>query len=410
MNFLFIHRNFPAQFQHLAAELAKDKNNNVFFITNNTTTKTFGNIKKIVYKLKRQVPLDCHRYLRFYEESIIHGQAAAEAMISLQKQGFVPDVIYGHSWGASMFVKDIFPNVPYIAYLEWYYNPVNSDVDFGKKPLDIDARANLSCKNAHILQDLVNCDYGVSPTYWQRDQFPNVFHNKIKVIHEGVNTDFCVPNENVSFKIPNSEIVLTRNDEILTYATRGMEEYRGFPEFMKTASVLMKQRPNLHVIVGGEDRVCYGRQLKNDTWKAKMLRELEFDGNRLHFTGPLPYNEYLKLLQVSKVHLYLTYPFVLSWSLIEALSASCCIVASDTQPVKEVIQDRFNGVLTDFYDINAMAEKINDILDNPDKYKEIRDNARKTAVEKYDLKKLLPQQVQFIKDIAMRKPEYIKQS
>ena len=400
MNFLFIHRNFPAQFQHLAAELAKEKNNNVFFLTNNTATRSFGNIKKVMYKLKRKVPQDCHRYLRFYEESIIHGQAAAEAMISLQQSGFTPDVIYGHSWGASMFAKAVFPNVPYIAYLEWYYNPVNSDVDFGGKVLNVDERANLDCKNSHILQDLVNCDYGVSPTYWQRDQFPKIFHDKIKVIHEGVNTDICVPNEEVSLKIPNSDIVLSRKDEVLTYATRGMEEYRGFPEFMKTASALMEQRPNLHVIVGGEDRVCYGRQLKNDTWKAKMLRELKFDEKRLHFTGPLPYSEYLKLLQVSKAHIYLTYPFVLSWSLLEALSAKCCVVASGTQPVREVIKDGYNGILTDFYDINSMAEKINDILDNPDKYNDIRENARKTAVEKYDLKLLLPQQTEFVKNIA----------
>ena len=405
MNILFIHRNFPAQFKFLASELAKD--NEVYFVTNNTDTKPFGNIKKVIYKLKRKVPQDCHRYLRFYEESIIHGQSAAEAMISLQQTGFVPDVIIGHSWGASMFVKDIFPNVPYIAYLEWFYNPVNSDVDFGREPLDIDARANLSCRNSHILQDLVNCDYGISPTYWQRDQFPKIFHDKIKVIHEGVDTDFCVPDENVEFKIPNSDLVLTRKDEVLTYATRGMEEYRGFPEFMKAASALMKQRPNLHVVVGGEDRVCYGRQLKNDTWKAKMLRELEFDDKRLHFVGSLMYKDYMKLLQVSKAHVYLTYPFVLSWSLIESLSAKCCVIASDTPPVKEVIKDGYNGILTDFYDINALVEKINEVLNNPEKYTEMRDNARKSAIENYNIKMLLPRQMQFIIDVASRKTPVI---
>ena len=400
MNILFIHRNFPAQFKYLASGLAKD--NNVFFVTNNIETKPFANIKKVVYKLKRKVPQDCHRYLRFYEESIIHGQSAAEAMITLQNSGFVPDVIFGHSWGPSMFVKDIFPDVPYIAYLEWYYNPVNSDVDFGGKTLDIDARANLACKNSHILQDLINCDYGFSPTYWQRDQFPKVFHDKIKVLHDGVNTDICVPDENVEFKISNTDIVLTRKDEVLTYATRGMEEYRGFPEFMKAASVLMKQRPNLHVIVGGEDRVCYGRHLKNDSWKAKMLRELEFDDKRLHFAGSLMYKDYLKLLQVSKAHVYLTYPFVLSWSLLEAMSVKCCIIASDTQPVREIIKDGYNGILTDFYDIDAMVQKINNVLDNPDKYADIRDNSRKTVVEKYDLKKLLPEQIEFIKNTVLK--------
>ena len=401
MNILFIHRNFPAQFKFLASELAKDADNNVIFLTNNTNTKSFANIKKVIYKLKRKVPQDCHRYLRFYEDSIIHGQAAAEAMISLKQSGFIPDVIYGHSWGASMFCKDVFPNVPYIAYLEWYYNPINSDVDFGGKVLDIDARANLACKNSHILKDLVSCDIGISPTYWQRDQFPKIFRDKIRVIHEGIDTDICVPDENVQFEIPNSDIVLTRKDEVLTYATRGMEEYRGFPEFMKSASILMKQRPNLHVIIGGEDRVCYGRQIKNDTWKKKMLRELEFDQNRLHFVGSLAYEDYIKLLQVSRVHVYLTYPFVLSWSFLEAMSAKCCIVASDTEPVREVSKDKYNAILTDFYDINSIVDKINEALEYPEKYEEIRCNARQTVLDKYDLKKLLPEQVEFVKDIAM---------
>ena len=401
MNILFLHRNFPAQFKFLAMELVKDKNNSVYFVTNNENTRTFGGIKKVVYKLKRKVPNDCHRYLRFYEESIIHGQSAAEAMISLQLNGFKPDIIFGHSWGSSLFVKEIFPDVPYVAHLEWYYNPRNSDVDFGGKELDIDSKASLKIKNSHILQDLVSCDYGISPTQWQKAQFPSAFLDKIKVIHEGIDTDFCVPNLNVKFKVPNTDIILTKDDEVLTYATRGMEEYRGFPEFMKAASIIMKQRPNLRVLIAGEDRVCYGRHLNNDTFKQKMLRELDFDMNRLHFVGSLMYKEYVKLLQVSGAHVYLTYPFVLSWSFLEAMSIGCTIVASDTAPVKEVLKDGYNGILTDFFDINSIVEKVNDVLDNRDKYNYLGENARKTVVQNYDLKKLLPKYVAYLKSIAL---------
>ncbi len=402
MKILFIHRNFPAQFKFLAIELAKDKNNEVVFVTNNTNTPTFGGIKKAVYKLKRQVPEDCHRYLRFYEESIIHGQSAAEVMISLEQQGFKPDVIFGHSWGNSMFAKEVFPDVPYIAHLEWYYNPVNSDVDFGGKVLDIDAKASLKCKNSHILQDLVSCDYGVSPTEWQKQQFPQAFRDKIKVLHEGIDTDYCRPDENVEFKVPNTDITLTRKDEILTYATRGMEEYRGFPEFMKAASILLKQRPNLHILVAGEDRVCYGRHIQNDTFKKKMLRELDFDMSRLHFVGSLMYKEYVKLLQVSTAHVYLTYPFVLSWSFLEAMSIGCCIIASDTPPVREVM-NATNGILVDFYDIDDIVKQVNNVLDNRDKFKQLRENARQTIVNKYDIKTLLPQYVDFVKSVGMNK-------
>ncbi len=400
MNIIFLHRNFPAQFKFLALELAKDKNNNVFFVTNNENTQPFGGIKKVIYKLKRQVPDDCHRYLRFYEESIIHGQSAAEALISLQMQGFEPDVIFGHSWGSSLFVKEVFPDVPYVAHLEWYYNPVNSDVDFGGKELDIDAKASLKIKNSHILQDLVSCDYGISPTQWQKAQFPAAFADKIKVMHEGIDVDFCRPDENAEFKVPNTNITLTKKDEILTYATRGMEEYRGFPEFMKAASILMKQRPNLHVLIGGEDRVCYGRHLQNDTFKKKMLRELDFDMSRLHFAGSLMYKDYVKLLQVSTAHVYLTYPFVLSWSFLEAMAAGCRIIASDTPPVKEVMKDGYNGILTDFYDIDALVQKVNMVLDDRNKFDELTVNARKTIVDNYDIKNLLPKEVEFFKSIA----------
>ena len=179
-----------------------------------------------------------------------------------------------------------------------------------------------------------------------------------------------------------------------------MEEYRGFPEFMKAASILMKQRPNLHVLVGGEDRVCYGRHLQNDTFKKKMLRELDFDMNRLHFTGSLIYRDYVKLLQVSTAHVYLTYPFVLSWSFLEAMAAGCRIIASDTAPVKEVMKDGYNGILTDFYDIDALVKKVNMVLDNRNDFNELTVNARKTIVDNYDIKDLLPKEVEFFKSIA----------
>ena len=173
-------------------------------------------------------------------------------------------------------------------------------------------------------------------------------------------------------------------------------EYRGFPEFMKTVEQLQKIRPNMQVIIGGEDRVCYGCHLKNDTFKQKMLRELDLDLSRIHFVGNLPYAEYIKLLQVSRCHVYLTYPFVLSWSLLEAMAIGCCIVASDTAPVKEVIQNNFNGILVDFYDIDLLVKNVNLILNNPENYSNIRTSARKTINKKFELKNLLNKQIEFL--------------
>ena len=399
MKILFLHRNFPGQFKYLAEELAKDNNNEVLFITNNNKTCSFGNIKKIIYRIKRRVPKDCHRYLRFYEDAIIHGQSVAEILIELKNTGYKPDIIYGHTWGTTLFVKDIYPDVPLVCYFEWYYNSEGADVGFDGSSINADIRALLRCKNSHIMQDLINCDYGISPTIWQKSQFPEIFHDKIKVIHEGIDTNICCPNGNVEFIIPNSNKILTRADDVLTYATRGMEEYRGFPEFMKIVEKIQKIRPNVHVLIGGEDRVCYGKHLKEGTFKNKMIQELDLDLSHVHFVGNLPYKDYIKLLQVSTVHVYLTYPFVLSWSLLEAMSIGACIIASDTAPVKEVMQNGYNGFVFDFYDINSMVRKIERIFENRYECINVCKNARNLIIEKYDKNFLLKKQIEFLTNI-----------
>lgn len=369
--------------------------NNVYFITNNNSTPSYDGINKIIYGLKRKVPDDCHSYLKFYEDVIIHGQGAADVMVGMKMKGFKPDIIIGHSWGSSMFVKEIFPDVPYIAYIEWYYNYKNSDFDFLDKDVNIDDKARLICKNSHILLDLVRCDAALTPTRWQMRQIPEIFRKKVNVIHEGINVNICKPDDDAEFKVPDTNIVLTKKDKVLTYATRGMEEYRGFPEFMQVASILMKKIPDLHVVVSGEDRVCYGRRILNSTFKTEMLKMYDYDMNRIHFTGPLPYIDYIKLLQISRAHIYLTYPFVLSWSMLEAMAIGCVIIASDTEPVKEFLNNS-NGILTGFNDISSIVEKTQDVLLNRNKYNMISENARKTIIEKINLDKMLKKQVNLI--------------
>lgn len=361
-----------------------------------------NNIAKIQYKLKREVPNNCHSYLRFYEECVNHGQAVAEVAIKLKEQGFKPDVIFGHTWGQTMFMKDIFPDVPLLCYFEWFYNSKGGDIGFDGKLPNIDDCARLRAKNAHLLIDLYSCDAGLCPTKFQLKQFPKEFHHKIKVMHDGIDVDFCKPNENVQFEIKDKNITLTRNDEIITYATRGMEAYRGFPEFMQAVEILLKKRPNLQVIIGGEDRVCYGAQLANTTYKKMMLEKLDLDLNRIHFVGSLPFNEYVKLLQVSSAHVYLTYPFVASWSLLDSMSCACPVVASNTEPVKEFIEDGKNGLLFDFYDINAQIEKIEYALDNKEKMLPLREAARQTIIENYNLRDLLPKHIEYIKSLVKK--------
>ena len=398
MNILFLHNNYPGQFRYIAPTLAQDKNNKVVFITNNTTVN-IPNITKIVYKLKREVPDNCHKYLRFFENSIIHGQAVAETAYALKQQGFIPDIIYGHTWGQTLYMKDIFPDTPLVCYFEWFYNSKGGDVGFNGEELDIDSMARLRSRNAHLLIDMYSCDAGICPTKFQHGQFPKEFSNKIKILHDGIDTDTCSPKEDTKFVIKDKNLELTKNDEVITYATRGMEAYRGFPEFMKAVEILQKKRPNLHVIIGGEDRVCYGPSLVGTTYKTKMLNELDLDLNRIHFTGLLPFSDYVDLLRISSAHVYLTYPFVCSWSLLDSMSTAAPIVASNTAPVTEFIQDNYNGLLFNFFDINEQVEKIEYALDNKEHMKEIRQNARKTIVENYSLKDLLPKHIGFLKSL-----------
>ena len=170
---------------------------------------------------------------------------------------------------------------------------------------------------------------------------------------------------------------------------------------MEMAEKLLKRRPNVHIVIGGQDRVCYGALPPEGTYKELMLKKLDLDMSRVHFTGGLPYGEYKKLLQISSAHVYLTYPFVLSWSMLEAMSTACCIVGSKTAPVEEVIQDNKNGFLVDFFDIDSLVDKVEYVLNNQEKVLTIRENARKTVVEKYDLKKLLPQHINIIKSLTI---------
>lgn len=401
MNILFLHRNFPAQFRYIAPFLANNPNNNVVFVTNNKTVN-FPNIKKIVYELKREIPDDCHRYLRFYEEAIIHGQSVAEELIKLKNQGFQPDIIYGHSWGQTLFVKDIFPEVPVLCYFEWFYNAVGGDIGFDGKTPTVDELAKLRIKNSHILIDLYSCDAGISPTKFQAKQFPKEFQHKIKVMHDGIDTDFCKPDDKAKFYVKEKNLTLTKNDEVVTYATRGMEAYRGFPEFMQAVAILLKKRPNLQVVIAGEDRVCYGARLMGTTYKKMMLEKLDLDLNRVHFVGSLPFNEYVNLLQITSAHVYLTYPFVCSWSLLDSMSCGCPIVASATEPVMEFIENEKEGLLFDFYNIQEQVDKIEFALDNKDYMQKLREQARFKIEEKYALRKLLPMHVEYLNEILNR--------
>lgn len=402
MRVLFLHPNFPAQFRHLATVLAQDPENQVVFGTNRKEGRIPG-VRKALYQDSRPVSPQTHHYVRPLESAVLQGQSVYRMAQALKAEGFTPDIVYAHSgWGPGLFVKDVFPQAKFCGFFEWYYHAHGSDADFDPAdPLDANDEARIRVKNAPILLDLANCDQGLSPTKWQRQQFPKEFRAKIQVLHDGVDTDFFRPKPDAKLALPAIGLDLSQVNEIVTYVARGMEPYRGFPQFMKAVALIQQRRPKCHVVVVGEDRVAYGKTLPDGkTYKQLMLETLDLELSRLHFTGLLPYSQYLQVLQASSAHIYLTRPFVLSWSMLEAMSVGCLIVGSDTAPVKEVIKEGNNGLLVDFFDPEAIAKRVDEVLNHPGDMAEIREKARLTIQQKYDLAKLLPQHVRWLKEGA----------
>lgn len=399
MRILFLHPNFPAQFRHLATTLGKNKKNQVMFGTNRREGQIEG-VTKVFYEKSRTARPETHHYVRPLENAVLEGQAVYRLAQTLREKRFSPDIVYGHSgWGPTLFVKDIFPKAKLLCYFEWFYRAHGSDADFDPSdPLNADDEARIRIKNAPILLDLYSCDRGLSPTRWQRQQFPQEFHNKIKVHHDGIDIDYFQPVPGAKLVLPRMNLDLSQVDELVTYVARGMEPYRGFPQLIETISILQKKRPNCHFVIVGKNRVAYGKSLPDGkTYKDVMLEKFPLDRDRIHFTGLLPYNEYLQVLQASSVHVYLTRPFVLSWSMLEALCTGCLIVASDTPPVKELIQDGVNGLLVDFFNPPEIAARVIEALDNPARMAHIKKRARETIVDQYDLAKLLPKHLDWIK-------------
>jgi glycosyltransferase involved in cell wall biosynthesis len=400
MRILFLHMNFPAQYRHVARALSQNPDHQVVFGTNNNDT-TLEGITKALFGANREVNPETHHYVKNLESAVLNGQGAFRMAEALKAKGFIPDIICGHSgWGPTLFMKDAFPNAKLLCFYEWFYHAYGTDADFDPEdPLEVDSIAKIRIKNAAILLDLASCDWGLAPTQWQKAQFPSDFHAKMTVMHDGVDTDFFKPEMDSKLVLPN--LNLSHVDEIVTYVGRGMEPYRGFPQFMESLPYVLERRPNCHIVIVASERVCYGKSLPDGkTYKQAMLEKLNLDLSRVHFMGTLPYGDYVKVLKASSVHVYLTRPFVLSWSMIEAMSTGCLVLGSNTAPVAEVIRDGENGLLFDFFDPKQIADRIDEILDHPTRMADVRKRARQTVLDHYSLERLLPKHLQLIQDVA----------
>jgi len=393
MNYLFIHQNFPAQYRHVVRYLADQPGNRVYFITQPNDNAMAG-VYKIAYPKDPRGPVNCHAYAVEIDRAIYAGANVAEVCRGLREQGFRPDLIVGHAgWGETLFVKDVYPDVPLLVNFEFFYHAQGVDVGFDPEFVSIFSDpSRLRARNGVTLMAFQAADWGHSATQWQRSLHPPEMRSRISVLHEGVDTDIACPDAKARFALPGTRRTLTRRDEVVTYVARNLEPYRGFHVFMRALPQLLRRRKRAQIVIVGGDGVSYGAPPPpRSSFRDMMLQELgaKLDLARVHFVGMLDYRAYLTLLQVSSVHVYLTYPFVLSWSLIEAMACGCLIVASDTPPVREVLHNGINALTVDFFAYKQLAQRIEAALDRPDEMKVLRKAARSAAVSQFDLKRLL---------------------
>ena len=401
MKILFVHQNFPGQFLHLAPEMQKRGHECLALTDAGNNRASAIQVVKYRHAAPPPDPAAC-RLGRNYTQMSDRGVTVARAALQMREKGYVPDVIFGHSgWGETLFLKEVWPEAKLIVYAEFYYKGRGADVGFDPefdKP-SFDQVMIAQGRTAHLGQALIHADAGLSPTEWQASTYPPALRERLKVIFDGVDTEMVRPDPAASLTLPNGR-VLRAGDEVLTFVNRNLEPYRGYHTFIRALPRVLAERPEAQVVIVGGDEVSYGRPPpEGQSWKEIFLSEVRdrLDLSRVHFMGKVPYPTFVSMMQVSRVHAYLTYPFVLSWSMLEAMSAGCFVVGSDTAPVRELIRDGENGRLVNFFDVQGWADMLVKGLSRPQRYDDLRAAARATIVQNYDLRGVcLPQMVDFV--------------
>lgn len=360
MKFLFVHQNFPGQFLHILRYLADRPEHEIVFITEPNTNE-IPRVRKVPYVRPAPAAKEAHVAARELDGGVRRAEAVWRVAMNLRNLGFTPDVIVGHhGWGEMLNLTDVWPGVPMLGYFEFYYDPLKADVGFDPEfPSDPSDYPRIRAKNAinHIALNLDQ--HGMSPTRWQLSTYPAWAQERINLLWEGVELDLCKPNPAARRKeLKINELRIRPTDKLVTYVSRDLEPYRGFHLMMRTLPILQRARKDLKAVLIGSDGVSYGVMPPEGTWRDIMMQEVggELDMSRIAFPGRVPYSTYLSLLQRSDAHVYLTYPFVASWSLRESLAIGCAVVGSDTQPVSEFITHDDNGLLTSFFDKQALAD------------------------------------------------------
>ena len=391
MHVLFVHKNFPAQFGHIARYLIDHYGYRCTFVSEKPPLKHAG-LERIQYVIQGGATERTHYFSRSFENQVWHSQGLVDALQA--RPDIQPDLIVGHSgFVSTLYLRELY-DCPIINYFEFFYHTKDSDLDFRQDLLayGMNELMRARTRNGIFLLDLENCDRGYSPTDFQRSQLPDVYQPKLQTIFDGVDTELWKPVKEPSRLIGTWQ--LPADKKIVTYVSRGMEAMRGFDIFMKIAKRICDQRDDVVFVVVGEDRVAYGGDLRfteGMTFKQWVLSKDDYDLERILFVGRISPAKLADLFSISDLHFYLTAPFVLSWSMMNALACGALVCASDTAPVREMIRHGENGLLFDFFDVDAAVQQATQVLDNPGDFQNLRDSAIRRIQSKYSMDVCLPQ-------------------
>ena len=412
MRILFVHQNFPGQYLHIIQRLAQQGQHQLVALGINALDRGRGvpeSLTHFRYRLDRGNTARIHPLVMETETKIIRAEACARAAEQLKAKGFIPDLICAHpGWGEPLFLKAIWPDAPLLCYQEFFYNEFGFDSNFDPEFQDDrgwQEQAKLTMKNAYLHLTLEQADWNVSPTHFQASSFPQHWRRKISVIHDGVDLEQACPNPSPAPLTLPDGTVLEKGQPTITFVNRSLEPYRGCHTFIRAIPELQRQHPEARIVVVGRTKgVSYGAVCPDGEWGDRFLAEIQgrYDPSRVHFTGSLPYSQFISLLQLSACHVYLTYPFVMSWSLLEAMACGCAVVGSDTAPVREVIRQGQNGVLVNFFSPNDLAAAVVEMLNAPERAAAFGVAARETVERTYDLNACVSRQLALMDLVASR--------
>lgn len=392
MKYLFVHDACPGQFIHLFRYLHRQRGTEILAASRKGTTQKLP-VQQVVYEMP-----DNASKLGARQSASALGLDLAQKLQPFVEKGYRPDFIISHSSsGAALYLRDLFPDARFTSFLEWYYqNP--SAIDVKNEQAFHKVCAANAARNGIIAEEFGGADAAYAPTKFQRSQFPNRWQDGMHVAHEGVDTSVFAPDPTATFAHGNH--VFTSEDEVITYAARGMEHTRGFAAFMRAVAKVQKERANVHVLIAGADRKCYDPGGRGKAGlKSWAEKKVDYDPARTHFVGLVKEPEFIKMLQVSSLHAYLSIPFVLSWSCLNAMSVGIPVLASDNAPVQEVITDGQNGRLVDPKNIDSIVEHMVALLDDPAEATQMGRAGRETILADFELAACVDRQLKIIQGV-----------